>query len=140
MHEVEDLFEGMPCKTRLWVSPEALQGISDYLAKRPDEQGPLMKKLRYWTQAGFVHQEGVGEPIKHEWDGAYRIGWGLFRIVGFYEDETKANFIAVDAFLKKKQKLSGPERARIDEVARVKRDGDWKRKQPDGYPRLAPGT
>src|ERR671921_175957 len=115
MHEVEELLPGVACKTCIWISAAATAGIGEYLAKRPSEAGPLMEKLEYWGQAGFMNFEGVGEPIKHEWGDVYRIAWsGLFRILGFYEDVTKRNFIVVDAFLKKKEKLSGPERARID--------------------------
>lgn len=117
------------------------QGIREYLAKRPAEAEPMLKKLKYYAEAGFLRFEGEGQPVKHEWDGVYRVAWeGMFRILGFYEDESKRNFITTDAFLKRKTMLSRPERDKIDEVARVKREGDWKRRQPSGYPRFAKGS
>src|SRR4051812_6669723 len=113
MHEVEELFAGVLCQTRFWISDAATKAIDDYLSTRPQEAGKLAAKLKYYAQAGFLRFEGEGNPIKHEWDGVYRIAWeGLFRIVGFYEDDRKKDFIAIDAFLKKKTKLSAKERDR----------------------------
>ena len=69
----------------------------------------------------------------------YRIGTvdSLFRIIGFYENDDKTDFIALDAFSKSGQKLSPAERRRVDEVAWVKKDGDWKKAPTLRYPRLA---
>jgi hypothetical protein len=39
--------------------------------------------------------------------------------------------------LKKGTKLNAAERARIDEVARVRRDNDWQEVIDEGFPRLA---
>jgi len=57
---------------------------------------------------------------------AFRLGYrSLHRVLGFYENDDKGIFIAIDAFLKKGQKLSSTERGYIDEVARVKRENRW---------------
>ena len=105
-----------------------------------------MKRLMRYAQNGFLLYEGKEKPIRHEWDGVYRIGHpvDLFRILGFYEDDTKTNFIVIDAWMKGGQRLSASEQARIDAIATVKKNGLWRRKtngkENDDYPKLAEGS
>ena len=136
MYEVDDLFEGMECRTRVWVSQKAAAAILEHDRRRgkrrkADPRGEFLQALERYAANGFAHYEGAqGRPIRHEGDGVYRIGMkrSLFRIIGFYEDESRADFIAIDTFTKKGQSLSGSQRKRIREAARVKRDRLWKRR------------
>jgi len=97
-----------------------------------------MKRL---VANGFaLHERGDHPPVRHEWNGVYRIGFvdSKFRIIGFYEDgKGTTEFIAIDAFHKSGQGLSAKERARINEVARVKQEHDWRKVTDDGFPRLS---
>jgi hypothetical protein len=126
MHEVEELFAKQPCKTRLWASDAARESIFD-LDKTV--RGQFLKKLSYYCQHGFAaFSVGDKAPIRHVWGGVYRIGIrsSLYRLVGFFEND--GNFIAIDGFEKRGQKLGAAESARIDKVATVKANGTWKRK------------
>jgi hypothetical protein len=140
MHIVEDLFDGVPCKTRVWLSAQAREEIFEYI-KKEQHRGRFLGKLERYAKNGFVLFEGDRRPVSHEWDGVYRVGDGksLFRLIGFYEDGyLRASFISIDAFLKHGLSLRPNEKARIDEVARVKRLKLWKKKETNGkYPRLA---
>ena len=128
MTEVHALFVGRQFRTEVWVADKVIEELHD------SAPGKFAAKLEYFATAGFVRFEAkIGQPIKHEWDGVYRVGLhkSRFRLIGFYEDDRKACFIGVDAFTKGKQKLSVPERARIDKVAAVKAGASW-RKVSDG--------
>jgi hypothetical protein len=145
MYEVRDIgFKG-PCKTRIWISDGAKKDV-DRFCEKSNPPGRFIRHLRRCAENGFGAYEGGSRPIvKPEWSGVYRIGftWSLFRLIGFYEDpSTKADFIVIDALLKKGQSLNAADRRRIDAVARVKKDGDWIKvkngKDHSGrYPRLA---
>ncbi len=139
MHEVAELRLGPSCRTRVWLSEKAQKEIKKF-RKNSDPDRVFLKRLKRYAQNGFWFYEGDKQPIQHEWDDVYRIRPtdSLFRIIGFYENEDRAHYIAIDAFLKKGQQLTDGQRRRIDAVAAVKRDGDWKRKVEDvGYPRIA---
>ncbi len=112
MHRVTEVPFPGPRRTRLWVSDAAAKQIDRFRRK------------------------GDSPVIRKEWDDVYRIGikGSEFRILGFYDSDDKTGFIAIEAFIKGGQKLRSSERQRVDAVARVKRDGDWKKVS---YPRLA---
>lgn len=140
MYEVAELFSGSQCQTRLWLA----QPVADALAKRSrkhrQEVGILMARLRRYAQNGFALYEGNAKPIRPEPDGVYRIGHpdDLFRIIGFYDHDSRTDFIAIDAFEKRGHGLSASDQARIANVARVKKQGLWKKKNNYAqYPRLA---
>lgn len=112
------------CNTRLWCSDK----IFEMVGKRPD--------LRFWirikrlAQNGFAYGErSTPQIVKHEWDQVYRVGYvdSLFRMIGFYEDNSKHDFIAIDSFLKKGKQLTKGQRKLIDEVATIKRNATWKK-------------
>jgi hypothetical protein len=136
------------CQTRLWFSDRVLKDVAEY-RRKGDPNGAFWKRLERCALAGFpLHERGSQPAVRYEWDGVYRVGFvdSLFRLIGFYEDGTnKTEFITIDSFLKRGQGLSAAERNRVDEVARVKRDGDWEKvtnggSNPSGggrYPRLA---
>ena|SRR5665213_164507 len=144
MVEVEELFAGRDCKTRLWLSETARAALGEFTARREQPRGAFLQKLERYATAGFRHYEGDKKPVRHEWNQIYRISdGGLFRLIGFYENEaTKADFIVIDAVRKRGEKLSASERATVDRVASVRRDKSWRKKDADGhnYPRLAEGT
>ncbi len=140
MCEVEELFAGASHRTRIWMSKACRKAVNDYCRKREKHRGMLLHKLKRQAEAGFGLFEGPQSPIRHEWDGVYRVGYpiDLFRILGFYEDGSRRNFIAIDAYTKHGQKLSATDRHRIDAVAKIKRDGQWRKRGHDGdYPRIA---
>ncbi len=61
-------------------------------------------------------------PIRHEWDGVFRIGdESLFGVIGYFDVD--GSFLAIDAYLKSGTKLSAPQRKRIDDVAALKQNG-----------------
>ena len=129
---VARLFPGSrDLETDVWVSDEVREALGEYspTGKKP---GFFLQKLQYWARGGFAKFEcKKGCPIRPEWDGVYRIGLhgDLFRVYGFYDGPTKSMFIAVDALMKRGQKPTKAEKQAIDEVARVKRDGDWHRRE-----------
>jgi hypothetical protein len=130
MHDVTEVPFGFPCKTHLWLSQRAQDEITHF-RKRGDPNGAYWKRVARFAKDGFgLHDQGEFPPIRHEWDNVYRIGFvdSLFRLIGFYEDpSTKSDFIAIDAFLKKKKKLNRSERDRIDKVAEVRRLKQWRK-------------
>ena len=108
----------------LWFTQKVIDAVKVAASKRQDPKGIVMKKTlkRYaqkWLAYGTTRKE-KGLQVKAEWDDVYRIGptRSLFRIIGFYEDDSYADFIAIDAFVKHKQKLSRAESDRITEVGR----------------------
>lgn len=132
MYEVDDLFEGAECRTRLWVSEKVKSAIVKH-ARKDRKRGEALRKtlVRYVTNGFGLYEGGAGETIKPEGQEVYRIGMhrDLFRIIGFYEnDATKADFIAIAAFIKDGKKLNASQRAIIDRVADVKRQQVWKRR------------
>ena len=138
MYEVAEVFGGA-CRTRLWLSQGAQKEIVRF-RKKGDPNGAFWKRLKRFAETGFsLYERGNDPPIRSEWGGVYRIGTvdSLFRIIGFYADDSKADFIAIDAFLKKGQRLNQAEKERVNEVVRVKKDGDWKKAPSLRYPRLA---
>lgn len=117
---VEELFVGPVYQTQVWIDAESLgQLLEDEAA------GKLATKLEHYAKAGFGRYTSKEGPIKSEGRGVFRIGLhsSLFRLLGFYNGQ--AEFIIVDAFLKKKQKLSGPERAKVATVAAIREQELW---------------
>jgi hypothetical protein len=127
--EVIDQFPGESCATRIWVTHEVAEAIDDYVRSKGKIGRQFLDRLKRYADNGFSFYEGPNHPIRSEWGGVYRIGHpiDLFRLIGFYADGSKAEFIIVDSYIKKGQKLSARERARIDRAADVKRLGTWKR-------------
>ena len=133
MYEVETIFENA---TTVCMTEEVLEAIFDHDGIEPDDldlkniPAGLLEKIRYWSLAGFRRHEGSkGRPIKYEGKGVYRLGLkhDLFRVYGFYEDESrKDKFIAIKAWGEKQgTSNTSRERAVIREVQRVIQDGDW---------------
>ncbi len=128
MHVVDGLFVGNEYRTDVWIAEKAAKVLNKFRERGAGLK--FVKKLRYYARAGFQEFEGDKAPIRFEWDGVWRVARpsSLFRLIGFYEDD-KAAFIAIDAFTKSGTRLSAAERRRINAVARVKRDGLWKKRQ-----------
>ncbi|HEY3243767.1 MAG TPA: hypothetical protein VGM03_10490 [Phycisphaerae bacterium] len=138
MHEVTEVNFGVPCNTRVWLSRSAERAIQKF-RRKGDPDGSFWKRLKRWAQNGFRLHEGPDGPIRLEWDGVYRVGPidSLFRIIGFYENDSRAHFIGMDAFLKHGQQLTDGQKKRIDAVAAIKRDGNWRKTENVRYPRIA---
>jgi hypothetical protein len=139
MHEVMEVPLGA-CKTRLWISHTVAKELSR-LRKRSDPNATVWRRLKRGAQMGLELYERQTPPVvKHEWGGVYRIGFinSLFRIIGFYKEDRKDVFIAIDAFTKRDQRLSAAERSRVNEVVRVKELNLWtKVESNESFPRLA---
>jgi hypothetical protein len=90
----------------------------------------FLKKLKHYAENGFDRFEGRSSPIRHEWDGVWRVAHSasLFRVIGFY-DKGKESFIAMDSFWKRGQSLSKPQRAQIDKVAEIKATSNWRKRK-----------
>ncbi len=128
-HIVDELFVGAEYRTSVWIADKALKKLKKFVQR--GEGAKFLKKLKHYATAGFPGFEGREMPIRHEWDAVYRVAHSalLFRLIGFYEGDDRTRFIAIDAFEKSGQALTASERNRIDEVARVKRDQLWKRRE-----------
>lgn len=129
MHVVDGLFSGPGFRTEVLISERAAKELAKQL-KRDHLLKRFLKALEHYARAGFARFEGEKNPIRYEGEGVWRVAYepSLFRLIGFYEDEGKTTFVAIDAFKKRGQRLSGAHRARIKEVARVRREGGWRRK------------
>ncbi len=109
--------------TRVWISDAAAAAFLKY-QKRENPKNYFAKKLERYATNGFRHYISEDGPIKNEGEGIFRIGDGsLFRLIGFFENGS--NFIVIDAFLKKGQRLNASEQRRIDEVIRVRLEKRW---------------
>jgi hypothetical protein len=139
MYEITELRLGENRKTRLWLSAKALGDFKDFRTKGVIE-GRFLSKLRWCCNVGFDMCERGSKPIVTcEWDGVYRIGFqfSLVRIIGFYEDRTKKDFIAIHVRLKHGQKLTARDRECINEVGNVRKNRLWRKAADERYPRLA---
>lgn len=132
---VTKAFKRTVCNTRLWLSDRAWDEAEGYHGKhdspRPEK---FWKKVRHFAINGFwLGERPIPPVIKHEWREVYRVGvhGDLFRLIGFYDGPSKHDFIVIDAFEKGRQKLTKAERKRIDIVADVKEQGNWKKKEGD---------
>jgi len=130
MYLVDRLFDDdVPVETVVWVSEGVRAAIRHYLKKDRRSAQKVLVKLKYYAEAGFRLFEGPRRPVKHEWDGVYRVGEPglLFRIVGFYEGGNRRSFIAIEAFEKSGQNLRPSEKDRINNVANVCRCVTWQK-------------
>ncbi len=126
MVEVEELFVGRPCVTRVWISQRAREEIRAF-TRTEQPRGFFVKKLEEYARNGFRYYVGNTKPVRREWDEVYRIGSrrSLFRALGFFDAE---DFIVIDAYLKRGQALRASDRERIEAVAKIKSDRSWWRK------------
>ena len=128
-HIVDGIFVGPDFRTNVWLAEKAQKTLKKFIKRR--KALGFVEKIEHYATVGFWEYEGDGQPIRHEWDGVYRIGRfsGLLRLVGFYEEDDKTRFIAIDVFEKSGRQLTMSERKRIDEVARVKSEELWERRK-----------
>ena len=113
----------------MWVSEQARKAIEKFVKRKGDSGIRFLQKVKHYAKAGFREFESKSGPIRHEWKGVYRVAHSsfLFRLIGFYEDDADG-FIAIDAFMKTGRQLKDSQRDRIDEVARVRDRGSWKKR------------
>lgn len=131
------LFKDQPCETHVWLSEYAAEQIE---AEFGNDAKKFMKKLKTFAQGGFWNFEGEEwKPIRHEYEGAYRVrhkSSSLFRLIGFYEDETKRTFVALDGFLKHRgDQYTAKQWSLIQDVARIKAEPGWERDEEKGQER-----
>lgn len=119
--------EPISLQTRVWITVSALEEFTKY-QRQEQPQKKFIKKLKRYAKTGFSNFEG-NDPIRYEGNGVFRISDGsLFRLYGFYENDSKTDFIVIDALLKRKTKISSSIRKRIDKIAQIKRDKLWTKK------------
>ena len=130
MYEVEEAFPGIPCITTIWWTQEVRSDLMEFLKSKGKNERRFAEKLKYYARAGFRNFEGnQGSIIRHEGNQVFRISdGGLYRIVGFYEGDTKHNFIAISSFLKKKEKNSNKERQIYSRVVEVREKRLYRKK------------
>ena len=135
MEFVDSFFEGAKYATAVFISDKARKALIKLAKKNRQAAGHVLKRLEFYAGAGLRLYEGDKKPIRHEWDGVYRIGEpsSLFRLLGFYDAEDKTSFVIMDAYQKHGQSLSSGDRGRIDEVAKVRKNQLW-RKRSRGSP------
>jgi hypothetical protein len=133
MPEVDKLFVGRQYRTEVWAADRVIDELVGF-ARVNDEGKQFSLKLKYYAESGFAAFEKKKGPIRHMWNGVYRVGLksSLFRVYGFYDGNGKRAFIAIDTLSKRTTRLSSAERGHINEVARVKRDKLWKKRGSDG--------
>ncbi len=133
MIEVDDIlssaYPDLNWSTVLLATRAVEEALIEFSQTKDNPKNAFLDKLVYFAETGFEKWIGDKRPIRHEWDGIYRIGTdrSLFRIIGFFSNNQKNEFVAVDAFLKHGQKLSAPERKKIDQAAQIRTAGQWKR-------------
>ena len=143
MHDVREFRFETPSRTRLWFSDRAAKDIARF-RRKGDPNRSFWKRVQRCAENGFANYEhGVWPIVKAEWDGIYRFGVrdSRFRMIGFYKDESKRDFIVMETLTKSGQNLSGPERGRVDVVAKIKKNHHWRMVyDEEDFPRLAEGT
>lgn len=127
---VDPLFVGPDFLTDVWVTEQAMKQLGKF-KKSGTPYKQYLLKLKHYATNGFWNFEGnEGEPIRAEGSSVYRVAHvsSLFRLIGFYEDDTRTVFISIDAFKKGGRKLTSAQRDRINTVARVKKERRWKKR------------
>jgi hypothetical protein len=134
VHEVKDIFPGIDCKTRVFMSDKAEDSIIKFAKKHRPAIPDLLQKLKRYAQNGFANYEGSDKPIRSEGGGVFRFGNDntRFRLVGFYEDQSRTSFIGIEFYLKSGQAGDVGLIASVREVRSKRR---WRKK--DEYPKLA---
>ena len=129
IHIVEPLRVGDDYRTDVWISEQASEVLNKFLRKSKVKGKEFVAKVEHYAESGFENFEHSRGPIRHEGNQVFRIGQtsSLFRLIGFYVGG-KSQFICMDGFTKRGKKLSGPQRERIAQVARIKLQGSWVRK------------
>ncbi len=98
MYVVDHLFAGNEYRTEVWIAEKPAKELAKF--KRKGDGLSFSKKLKRYAERGFREYEGDKSPIRSEWNDVWRVGHSstLFRLIGFYEDDDKEVFIAIDAF------------------------------------------
>ncbi len=114
--------------TDVWISERASEVLSKFLRKTRARGQEFIAKVEHYAKKGFGKYESRRGPIKHEGNHVFRIGQksSLFRLIGFYVGG-KTEFICMDGFTKRGQKLSAAQRERIAQVAKIRKQQSWVR-------------
>lgn len=111
----------------MWASEHALERIKQDLNDK--EQTAFTTKMIGFSEVGYwrlsdriVRHEGV-KGGRETWRVAYKNS-SLFRVVGFFEEANKRDFIALDAFFKDSaDDYSTAQWNRMSEISEIKRQG-----------------
>ncbi len=119
------MFVGADFVTQVWYSDHCRDELMSFVRKDPIQGNGFLDKVQHCAKAGFFRHHGGF--IRREERGVERLGSrsSLFRVYGFYNGN---EFIAIDAVMKRGQKMSAADRNAVREVARI-RDGKlWRKK------------
>lgn len=118
------LFPDSPKGTTLWAS----ESVFDWLhgMRSADERRRHEGKLQFFCDSNF--RLFMPETIKREHGKTYGIHVGQFRVAGFF-DKSYQDFIAVDCFIKKKQRNDQRMNALYENVDRIREAGLWIRQK-----------
>jgi len=114
---------------KFFVTKEVLVAILD-LTHKGEEGKPInlfVQKVRIYAELGYADWSWLRPEIKQ----VFRISTSSNdrgRIIGFFDGK---DFVAIEYFLKRKHNLGPTERAAVERVAKVKRDGTWKKVAED---------
>ena len=128
IHRVEPLFVGDDYSTDVWISEQASEVLNKFLGKTRARGKEFIAKVEHYAKSGFENYEHNRGPIRHEGNHVFRIGQtsSLFRLIGFYVGG-KSEFICMDGFTKRGKELSRPQRERIAQVAKIRKQQSWVR-------------
>ncbi len=123
--EVDELFVGQAYETAVLISDHCLKELHDFRQTHRREGDQFLAKMRYCATAGFRRHHGGF--IRVEDRNVIRLGLqeSLFRVYGFYSG---SEFIAIDALMKRKQKMSAAERSAVTRVADIRDKNQWRKK------------
>ncbi|NJL30878.1 MAG: hypothetical protein HC898_04195 [Phycisphaerales bacterium] len=131
MIKVEDIlsqaYPGVRWNTVVYATQEVEAALIEYSETKDNPRNFFLNKLKYFAESGFDKWIGPDRPIRSEGERIYRIGLdrSLFRMIGFFSDNTRKQFIVVDVFLKRGQRLGKAEREKIARAAKICREGSW---------------
>lgn len=116
-------------RTNVWAPDWVVKKIWDELGSEKAREA-FATKIDGFARHGFA--DVSDRFVRHEGNPGggetWRLGYknsDLFRVVGFFEDDTKRDFIALDAFYKDSDKgYSKSQRNRMKEISHTKREGE----------------
>jgi hypothetical protein len=126
IHIVDGYFVGDEFQTNVWVSEKARSDLDEFSRER--DGVVFLAKLENYAKAGF-HLAQRNGLLRTESRNVLAFGHkgSKFRLLGFFESYP-ALFIAIDSIIKRGQKPGKAQDKRIDEVADVKANGRWQRR------------
>lgn len=118
------LFPNSPEGTTLWASEDVFAWL--HRMRNADERRRYEGKLQFFCDSNF--RLFMPDIIKREHGKTYGIHVGQFRIAGFF-DQSYRDFIAIESFVKKKQRNDRLMNAIYEKVDSIREGGLWIRQK-----------